>query len=209
MANIMWIIVGLGNPGKKYFRTRHNVGYRVIDHLANIFNIKLLKRTDYEFGKGFFENIEFILIKPLTFMNRSGKALKQLLNTKVEENMQLIVVHDDIDLPTGSIKIKRKGSSGGHKGVKSIIEELSTEEFVRVKIGIGKDSKIPIEEYVLQNFTPSEECIIKDSIETASKAILTIITSGIDVAMNEFNKKRSEQESLQSFNPSSCEERTL
>ncbi len=205
----MWIIVGLGNPGKKYFRTRHNVGYRVIDHLANIFNIKLLKRTDYEFGKGFFENIEFILIKPLTFMNRSGKALKQLLNTKVEENMQLIVVHDDIDLPTGSIKIKRKGSSGGHKGVKSIIEELSTEEFVRVKIGIGKDSKIPIEEYVLQNFTPSEECIIKDSIETASKAILTIITSGIDVAMNEFNKKRSEQESLQSFNPSSCEERTL
>lgn len=204
----MWIIVGLGNPGQKYFLTRHNVGYRVIDHLANIFNIKLSKRTDYEFGKGFLENIEFILMKPLTFMNRSGKALKQLLNTKVEENMQFIVVHDDIDLPTGSIKIKRKGSSGGHKGVESIIQDLSTEEFIRVKIGIGKDSKIPIEEYVLENFTPSEECIIKDSIETASKAILTIITSGIDVAMNEFNKKRK-QESIQSFNSPSCEERTL
>lgn len=204
----MWIIVGLGNPGQKYFLTRHNVGYRVIDHLANIFNIKLSKRTDYEFGKGFLKNIEFILMKPLTFMNRSGKALKQLLNTKVEENMQFIVVHDDIDLPTGSIKIKRKGSSGGHKGVESIIQDLSTEEFIRVKIGIGKDSKIPIEEYVLENFTPSEECIIKDSIETASKAILTIITSGIDVAMNEFNKKRK-QESIQSFNSPSCEERTL
>lgn len=202
----MWVIVGLGNPGKKYFLTRHNVGYRVIDLLSKKVNTKLTKRRDYEFGVGSFENREFILMKPLTYMNRSGKALKELSETIAGESMQLVVVHDDIDLPIGSLRIKRKGSSGGHKGVESIIEELNTGDFIRVKVGIGRNSDVPVEEYVLENFTPSEEGIIKDSINTATEAILKIITSGVNVAMNEFNRQKNKQERLQSLNSQSFEE---
>lgn len=187
----MWIIVGLGNPGTKYYKTRHNIGYRVINLLSDKFAITLKKNMLYSAGKGLVEGIEVMLVKPLTYMNRSGQAIKNLL-FDIEENndKSLVVVHDDIDLDVGVLRIKKKGSSGGHKGVESIIQQIHTDDFIRVKIGIGRSNEIPMEEYVLSKFSASEENIINNSIVDASSAVIRIVTKGVDAAMNEFNRKK-------------------
>ncbi len=187
----MWIVVGLGNPGTIYSETRHNIGYRVIHLLSNRFNIKLKKDMLYIAGEGLIEGIGVLLIKPLTFMNRSGYAIKNLMANAEEINNKLIVVHDDIDLDTGVIRIKKKGSSGGHRGVDSIIQQLSTDDFIRVKVGIGRRSDISIENYVLDKFTTDEENIINNAILDASSAVIKIITHGVETAMNEFNRPKS------------------
>ncbi len=187
----MWIVVGLGNPGTIYSETRHNIGYRVIHLLSNRFNIKLKKDMLYTAGEGLIEGIGVLLIKPLTFMNRSGYAIKNLMANAEEINNKLIVVHDDIDLDTGVIRIKKKGSSGGHRGVDSIIQQLSTDDFIRVKVGIGRRSDISIENYVLDKFTTDEENIINNAILDASSAVIKIITHGVETAMNEFNRPKS------------------
>ncbi|MCX7913644.1 MAG: aminoacyl-tRNA hydrolase [Thermodesulfovibrionales bacterium] len=191
----MWVIAGLGNPGKEYFYTRHNIGYRVIDYLSKQMNVKLKKGIFYELGKGFIENRETVLMKPLTYMNRSGLAVKHLLSLLGVHPDQLIVIHDDIDLEPATIRIKRRGSSGGHKGIESIIQELNTKEFIRIKIGIGRAPDLSVEEYVLSNFTPEEEKIIKDIIDNTATAVITIITKGVEKAMNEFNCLRSKRSS--------------
>lgn len=185
---IMWIIAGLGNPGIRYSETRHNIGFRVIHLLSEQCNIKLNKDTLYASGEGLVKGTRVLLVKPLTFMNRSGQAIK---NLAVEAD-KLIVVHDDIDLETGVIKIRKKGSSGGHRGVESIIQQFSTEDFIRVKVGIGRSLDIPIEDYVLDKFTPYEENIIKNAILEASSAVIRIVAQGVDVAMNEFNRPKSD-----------------
>lgn len=185
---IMWIIAGLGNPGIRYSETRHNIGFRVIQLLSEQCNIKLNKDMLYASGEGLVKGTRVLLVKPLTFMNRSGQAIK---NLEVEAD-KLIVVHDDIDLETGVVKIRKKGSSGGHRGVESIIQQLSTEDFIRVKVGIGRSRDIPIEDYVLDKFTPYEENIIKNAILEASSAVIRIIAQGVDAAMNEFNRPKSD-----------------
>lgn len=184
----MWIIAGLGNPGIRYSETRHNIGFRVIQLLSEQCNIRLNKDMLYASGEGLVRGTRVLLVKPLTFMNRSGQAIK---NLGVEAD-KLIVIHDDIDLETGVIKIRKRGSSGGHRGVESIIQQLSTEDFIRVKIGIGRSVDIPIEDYVLDKFTPYEENIIKNAILEASSAVIRIITHGVDAAMNEFNRPKSD-----------------
>ncbi|WP_333655404.1 aminoacyl-tRNA hydrolase [Dissulfurispira sp.] len=188
----VWVIAGLGNPGSKYSATRHNIGFRVIDRLSEEYNIPLEERDVYMIGKGAIEGVNVILLKPLTFMNRSGLAVKKILkkaNISADNLMdRLIVVHDDLDIDAGAIKIRRGGSSGGHRGIESIIQELGTKDFVRVKVGIGRDKTIPVEEYVLQNFKPPEKNLIKDVIIYASRAVTAVVTEGIDKAMSKYNR---------------------
>lgn len=188
----MWVIAGLGNPGSKYSATRHNIGFMVIDRLSEEYNISLEERDVYMIGKGAIEGVNVILLKPLTFMNRSGLAVKKILkkaNISVDNLMdRLIVVHDDLDIDAGAIKIRRGGSAGGHRGIESIIQELGTKDFVRIKVGIGRDKTVSVEEYVLQNFKPSEKNLIKDVIIFASRAVTAVVTKGIDKAMSKYNR---------------------
>lgn len=186
----MWIIAGLGNPGTKYSETRHNIGFRVITCLANEYGISFRKNLLYFLGEGFIEGERIILIKPLTFMNRSGHAVKDLLHNVEGNHRKLIVVHDDLDLEIGVVRIRRSGSSGGHKGVESIIQELLTEDFIRVKVGIGRSPDTPVEDYVLSSFTPLQENIIKNAIIEASGAIVKILAHGVEFAMNEINRPK-------------------
>lgn len=188
----MWIVAGLGNPGNKYSQTRHNIGFCVIERLCEQYNIRLKKDNLYTSGEGLIEGIKVLLVKPLTFMNRSGQVIKDLVVEADGNQSQLIVIHDDIDLETGVVRIRKKSSSGGHRGVKSIIQQLLTEDFIRVKVGVGRNQDILIEDYVLDKFTPYEESIIKNAILEASSAVIRIITQGADTAMNEFNRPKNE-----------------
>lgn len=188
----MFIIVGLGNPGNKYTRTRHNIGFRVIERLSQIYNIPLDEKELFVIGKGALEGTESVLLKPLTYMNRSGIAVKKVLNKfyipQDELAVKLLVIHDDLDLDTGKIKIRKNGSSGGHKGIEAIIQETGTKNFMRVKIGIGRESDVPVEQYVLSNFRPHEKNLIEDAIIKACDAVAVITTKGIEKAMNTFNR---------------------
>ncbi len=185
----MWAIVGLGNFPKKYHRTRHNVGFMVVEELASRHSLKFKERELYLVTKGSVRDEETVLAEPLTYMNRSGSAVLKVLARfgVVPEN--LIVIHDDIDMPTGRLKIRLGGSSGGHRGVDSVIERLATMDFIRVKIGIGRDLDIPPDEYVLTKFKRDELPVIKKAIQLAADAVETILSDSLQAAMNRFNKK--------------------
>lgn len=180
-------MVGLGNPGRRYAKTRHNIGFMVADSLAKRYGIELREREVYSSGKGSIEGRSVILVEPLTFMNRSGLAVRNVMKRLNVEAEDLIVIHDDIDMETGKLKIRGKGSSGGHKGVESIIREIGTGEFIRVKVGIGRDEDLPVEDYVLGKFTKEQSSLVKDAVAGAADAVVMIITEGINKAMNEFN----------------------
>lgn len=166
----MIIIVGLGNPGAKFNHTRHNAGFEVLDFFSK----------ENEFPKN-----EVMLLKPQTFMNESGKAVKEILKNKNEP--VLVVVHDDIDMPLGKIKLSKDSSSGGHKGVQSIIEHLGTQNFIRLKIGIATgDHKA--EDVVLQKFSPQEKEILNEVIKKSAEALKKLIDEGLEKAMNQYNK---------------------
>jgi PTH1 family peptidyl-tRNA hydrolase len=184
----MWLVVGLGNPGDVYVDTRHNVGFIVVEALADSLSVPLKhKAQNYVYGKGLIGKQEAILIRPLTFMNRSGIAVRDAIK-KHEDIDSILVVHDDIDLDTGIIRIKKSGSSGGHKGVDSIIETLGTRDFIRLKIGVGRSDRISVEEYVLRNFTRQEKPAIKEAVAKAVEGIPLIINKGISYAQNIFHK---------------------
>ena len=183
----MWLIVCLGNPGRRYSKTRHNVGFMVADDIVTRYGIELKARESYMIGKGSIEGNEVILMEPLTFMNRSGLAVKEVMRKYPLGPENLIVVHDDLDMETGKLKIREKGSSGGHRGIESIIGNLGTREFIRVKIGIGREEGVPAEEYVLRRFGRDQIPFIKDAIVRASDAIAAILKDGVYKAMNEFN----------------------
>ncbi|MCL4456077.1 MAG: aminoacyl-tRNA hydrolase [Nitrospirae bacterium] len=184
----MWVIAGLGNPGTKYSGNRHNVGFKVIDRIAEEYDIPLEEKDIYIVGKGAVEGVDVILLKPLTFMNRSGLAVKKILKKKNLSPDNLIVVQDDLDMDTGIIKIRKKGSSGGHRGIESVIQEIGTKDFIRVKVGIGRDNDIPVEKYVLMNFRPSEKIQAKDGIIRAAEAVASIAAEGVERAMNKYNR---------------------
>ncbi|MDD5451041.1 MAG: aminoacyl-tRNA hydrolase [Desulfovibrionales bacterium] len=187
----MRCIVGLGNPGIKYAETRHNIGAILIDHLAGIFQISLAaKKWDSLIGKGYIGERQVLLAKPLTYMNRSGLAVAQILNFHKIPPPDLLVVHDDMDIPLGRIKIVRSGGSGGHNGVDSIIEILGTREFPRLKIGIGRPlPQQKPEHYVLEPFSFEERAILKETLKKAARASEAIVRQGIEEAMNLFNIK--------------------
>ncbi len=185
----MWIVAGLGNPGKRYKKTRHNLGFEVVDLLAKRWVLSFKEKDLYEIAKGLYRQREVVLVKPLTFMNLSGEAIKAVKDFYKISPQNIIVVHDDLDLPPGRIKLKKGGSSGGHKGVQSIIDRLSDRGFLRVKLGIGKPEDEPIEGYVLRKPSAAEAPLIEEAIEKAADAVEEIIVSGIDIAMNIYNKK--------------------
>lgn len=188
----MWVIAGLGNPGEKYSATRHNIGFMVVDRLSEEYRVPFTVKDDYSLGKGAIDHVNVILLKPLTYMNLSGSAVRKILKkTNLLQDGEItnfIVIHDDLDLETGVVKIRRNGSSGGHRGIESIIQETGSRDFIRVKIGIGRDRKIPVEEYVLRRFRAAEKKMVEDGILQAVHAIETILTGGIEKAMNACNR---------------------
>ena len=188
----MWVIAGLGNPGEKYSATRHNIGFMVVDRLSEEYRVPFTVKDDYSLGKGAIDHVNVILLKPLTYMNLSGSAVRKILKkTNLLQDGEItnfIVIHDDLDLETGVVKIRRNGSSGGHRGIESIIQETGRRDFIRVKIGIGRDRKIPVEEYVLRRFRAAEKKMVEDGILQAVHAIETILTGGIEKAMNACNR---------------------
>lgn len=188
----MYIIVGLGNFAKEYVNTRHNIGFDVIDKLAEQENIAMLeKKHKAVIGKGVVAGQKCILAKPVTFMNLSGESMRELIDYyKVDETTELIVISDDISLAVGQLRVRKKGSAGGHNGLKNIIAHLGHDSFIRIKVGVGEKPKgWDLADYVLGHFSPQERTLMDEAALRAADAIRTIITQGADVAMNEFNRK--------------------
>lgn len=189
----MFIIVGLGNPGKEYTNTRHNIGYDVIDKLAETENISVLeKKHKAIIGKGVVAGVKCVLAKPVTYMNLSGESVRELVDYyKVDETAELIVISDDISLDVGQIRVRKKGSAGGHNGLKSIIAHLGHDGFMRVKMGVGEKPKgWDLADYVLGHFSPAERKTEDESCERAVEAIRMMIAGDADGAMNRFNTKK-------------------
>lgn len=191
----MYIIVGLGNPGKDYSNTRHNIGFDVIDKLADKEGISVIeKKHKAIFGKGYIGAQKVILAKPQTFMNLSGESVRELIDYyKVDETANLIVISDDISLGVGQIRIREKGSAGGHNGLKNIIAHLGHDKFIRIKMGVGEKTKgYDLADYVLGHFPANERKIMDDAVDTAIEAIKTIINEDVSKAMNLFNTKNTQ-----------------
>lgn len=188
----MYIIAGLGNPGKQYAQTRHNVGFDTIDILADKYNISVdTKKHKALCGKGMIEGQKVVLAKPQTFMNLSGESVRELVDFyKIDPEEELIVIYDDISLEPGQLRIRPKGSAGGHNGIKNIIANLGTDHFMRVKVGVGEKPKNwDLADYVLSPFTKDERPLVNLAIEHAAKAIEQMLNGDVDAAMNEYNRK--------------------
>ncbi len=188
----MHIIVGLGNPGRDYENTRHNIGFEVIDRLADQENIGVLeKKHKAIIGKGVIAGEKCILAKPQTFMNLSGESVRALLDYyKVDETVDLVVISDDVSLDVGQIRIRKKGSAGGHNGLKNIIAHLGHDVFIRVKMGVGEKPKgWDLADYVLGHFSPKEREAMEEAVERAADAVRMVIAEDADAAMNEYNRK--------------------
>ncbi len=183
----MWLVVGLGNPGRKYARTRHNVGFLVAEALAGANRLLFQDRTDYRLCKGSMGDASIVLLEPLTFMNRSGSAVKKVMDRMNIPAENIVVVHDDLDLQTGKLRIRKTGSSGGHRGVESVIQSIASRDFVRVRIGIGRDPFMATEDYVLSKFSKVEASLISDAVEKAVDAVGVIVAEGVEKAMSRFN----------------------
>ena len=188
----MFIIAGLGNPERKYDGTRHNIGFSAITTIADEYNISMdMKKHKALCGKGVIDGQKVILAQPLTYMNLSGESIRELVDYyKIDPESELIVIYDDINLAPGKLRIRAKGSAGGHNGIKNIIAHLGTEQFNRIKIGVGAKPKgWDLVDHVLGRFTDEERVEVERSIAKAADACTTIITKDITYAMNEYNKK--------------------
>ena len=185
----LFLVVGLGNPGSQYEFTKHNVGFLTVDYLAEKLNIKINKlKFKGLFAKEKIENEDVVLLKPQTYMNLSGESVRDFANFFKIPPENIIVVVDDVDLPMGKIRIRKKGSAGTHNGMKSIIYQLQSDNFIRIKVGIEReDRKDDLADYVLKGFSKDEVPIMEESMERAAKAVLEILKKGPDVAMNKFN----------------------
>lgn len=185
----MFLIVGLGNPEEEYSNTRHNMGFDTINKLANEYNIKINKNKFKGLcGSGIIENEKVILLKPQTYMNLSGESIKEAMAFYKIKSENIIVIYDDIDIEPGVIKIRKKGGPGGHNGMKSVISEIDTQNFPRIRIGIGKpENKGQLIEYVIGKMPQTDKDILEKATILGKEAILEIIKNGVDIAMNKFN----------------------
>ena len=186
----MIVIAGLGNPTKEYEHTRHNVGFDTIDVIADKYGISVSeKKHKALIGKGHIEGQKVILVKPQTYMNLSGESIREVCDYfKVDPESELIVIYDDISLAPGKLRIRPKGSAGGHNGIKNIIAQLSTQNFYRIKVGVGEKPKgWDLADYVLGHFSKEESELMKAAFENATKAVEVILTKDIQAAMNQFN----------------------
>ena len=192
----MFIIVGLGNPGKDYQNTRHNIGFDVIDALADMAGISVIeKKHKALIGKGVIDGQKIILVKPQTYMNLSGESVRDVIDYyKIDEEQEMIVVSDDISLDVGMLRVRKKGSAGGHNGLKNITQHLGHDTFMRIKMGVGEKPKgYDLADYVLGHFTRDERKVMDEAAKTATEAIRMMIAGEVDRAMNAFNKKASQQ----------------
>lgn len=189
----MYIVAGLGNPGREYENTRHNVGFCVIDDIAKKYQIAMLERKHRAvIGRGYIDGQRVVLLKPLTYMNLSGESIREAVNYyKVDESSQLVVISDDISLDVGQLRIRKKGSAGGHNGLKSIIGQLGHESFIRIRMGVSdKPQGYELKDYVLGRFTDGEKEALREAREHAAEAVRMILRGDVDGAMNRYNAKK-------------------
>ena len=192
----MFIIVGLGNPGLKYEGTRHNVGFDVIDKIAEEYHIAVDTRKHRALiGRGVIDGFRVILAKPQTFMNLSGESIRELVDYyKVDEETDLIVIYDDISLDVGQLRIRKKGSAGGHNGIKSIISHLGHDAFLRIKIGVGEKPRgYDLADYVLGHFSKDDRAKMQEGYTRAMHAAEMLVAGDVEQAMNEYNKKAKQE----------------
>ena len=185
----MYLIAGLGNPEKKYDGTRHNAGFAAADRLSKRLGISLSERKfNAVFGKGSFQGEQVLLLKPLTYMNRSGEAVRAAADYYRIPPEQVIVLYDDINFPCGRLRVRPQGSAGGHNGIKSIIAQLGTENFPRVRIGVGGLSeREDLVSHVLGHFSREDAAVMERAYDAAAEAACCIVTEGCEKAMNRFN----------------------
>ena len=190
----MFLIVGLGNVGKEYDNTRHNIGFQAIDYIAAKYNIDI-NRIKFKgiYGDGIIEGNKVILLKPTTYMNLSGESIREVMNFYKILEEELIVLYDDISLPVGRLRIREKGSAGGHNGIKNIIAHLGTMEFPRIKVGVGEKPKgYDLADYVLGKFSKGERELMDEGYQNAVEAVAAIVQGNMEQAMNQYNKKKKE-----------------
>lgn len=187
----MYIIIGLGNPTREYQATRHNIGFDVITRISDEYNIPLdFKKHKAICGRGFIEGEKVVIAQPQTYMNLSGESVRELVDFYKVTPQEVIVIYDDISLDVGQLRLRSKGSAGGHNGIKSIISHLGTQDFPRVKVGVGdKPAGWDLADYVLSRFKEDEQLIIRDAIGKSSEAVKSIIKDGMESAMNIYNRK--------------------
>lgn len=188
----MYLIVGLGNPGRKYENTRHNMGFDVVDRLIDDFRVPQSGvKFNAMYGKGIIGGQQALLMKPLSYMNLSGGPVAEMVNYfKIDPETEMIVVYDDIDLDPGQLRIRKQGSAGGHNGLKDIIARLGTQKFVRVRVGVGaKPSNWDLADHVLGKFQDTDRKLVDDAQVRACEAIEMILAQGPDAAMNAYNRK--------------------
>ena len=186
---VMYIIAGLGNPTREYEKTRHNVGFEVIDVLADMLGTTVEeKKFKGCYGRGIIGGEKVLLLKPQTFMNLSGESIRAAADFYKVDPEHIIIIYDDISLDVGQLRIRKKGSAGGHNGIKNIIAHLGTQEFPRIKVGVGdKPKKMDLADYVLSRFSKEDRAAMEDAFKEAAKAVEVMITDGMDTAMNQFN----------------------
>ena len=192
----MFIIAGLGNPTKQYEGTRHNAGFEVIDRLSEKYNIDVgTKKHRALIGKGVIAGQKVILAKPQTYMNLSGESIRSLLDYyKIDEEQELLIIYDDISLNPGQIRIRAKGSAGGHNGVKNIIAHLGSQVFPRIKVGVGEKPRgRDLADYVLGHFSKEEKVLMEEGYDNAVHAAEMIVSGSVEAAMNEYNRKKKEE----------------
>ena len=183
----MFLIVGLGNPGSQYEDTRHNIGFKVIDNIAKEYNIEINRQKFKGMcGEGFINGEKVILLKPTTYMNLSGESVREIVDFYKLSNEDVLVIYDDISLDVGRLRIREKGSAGGHNGIKSIIAHLGTDIFPRIKVGVGQPN-VDLVNYVLGKFTKEEMEVLSESIDASTKAAKEIISGDVKTAMNIYN----------------------
>lgn len=185
----MKLIVGLGNPGKQYENTRHNIGFEVIEELSKNFSI-LLDQSKFKglYGVGFYKGEKVVLLKPLTYMNLSGESIRAVMDYYRIETEDIVVIYDDLDLPAGKIRLRQKGSAGGHNGIKSTIAHLGTQEFNRIRIGIDRPKNgMKVPDYVLGRFSEEEKILTQDAVKKSAEACECWLEKPFLQVMNEFN----------------------
>ena len=189
----MYLIVGLGNPGREYEATRHNMGFDVIDKLVEEHRIPQGGvKFNAMYGKGLIGGQQALLMKPLSYMNLSGGPIRDMLHYfKIDPETEMIVIYDDIDTEPGSLRIRKQGSAGGHNGIKDIIKQLGTQKFTRIRIGVGaKPQGWDLADYVLGRFHGEEKAIMEDARKRAAKAAVMMMNEGLQAAMNEYNRAK-------------------
>lgn len=192
----MYVIAGLGNPGSKYEKTRHNVGFQVIDRLASKYHIDMnTKKHKAICGTGVIEGVKVLLVKPQTFMNLSGESVREVVDFyKVDPETEFLVIYDDISLAPGHLRIRKKGSAGGHNGIKNIILHLGTQVFPRVRVGVGeKPEGYDLADYVLGHFSKDDRAKMQEGYIRAMHAAEMLVAGDVEQAMNEYNKKAKQE----------------